>query len=266
MTELEQFLYDFRRDVERAEHLLQLVKSFREFGASSPPAAVLDGTAPWPQALALSEASELRRTDLPVLSGSLLLYLAGRFEYFVRQVVRSVADDIAANATNYLDLPETLRAELKNRTLEVAQSPRRYGFDETQADALLATLVGNLFGGVGPLSIGSDVLSITESNMKDRVLADLMKRVGMTDFWREIGKQATVKLFMEKRADSETTLEAQTRLNKIMDERNQIAHPTAATQFPDPDQVLGSAGFLKVIAGVTVDILRVYLSNFRPVA
>lgn len=49
-----------------------------------------------------------------------------------------------------------------------------------------------------------------------------------------------------------------------MDERNQIAHPTAATQFPDPDQVLASAGFLRVIAGVTIDILRVHLSGFRP--
>lgn len=266
MTELEQILDDFFRDVDRAEHLLHLVKSFREFGASSPPTPVSDGTAPWPQALSLSEASQHRRTDLPVLSGSLLLYLAGRFEYFVRQVIRSVADDIASKAMKYSDLPEALRIELKNRTLEVAQAPRRYGFDETQAEALLANLVGNLHGGTGTLNISSDVLSITESNMKDRILSDLMKRVGMTDFWREIGKQAKVKLFLDKTADGETTVEAQSRLNNIMDERNQIAHPTAATQFPDPDQVLVSAGFLKVIAGVTVDILRVYLSGFRPTA
>lgn len=264
MNGLDEVLNDFRADVSRAEHLLTLVKTFREFGASAPPPAIADSTVPWPEAMVLYEASKLRRTDLPVLSGSLQLYLAGRFEYCIRQIVQVIADEIATRATKYTDLPESLRAELKCRTIEVAQNPRRHGYDELQAEALLANLVGNFQSVTGPLSVSSSVLSITESNMKDRVLAELLKRVGMNDFWKEVGKQANVKLHLEKMTDGETTAEAQSRLNALMDERNQVAHPTLSTQFPDPDQVLKAASFLSTLASVTVDLAKVYLANYKP--
>ena len=86
----------------------------------------------------------------------------------------------------------------------------------------------------------------------------------MQDFWREVGKQATVKLELEIAADSETTAEAQARLNAIMDERNQVAHPTSSTQFPNPDQVLKAARFLKTLAATTVDLAKVYLAAYKP--
>ncbi|MCY1223753.1 RiboL-PSP-HEPN [compost metagenome] len=263
MSDLPEILRQFRADVERAEHLLTFIKRFREFGGSAAPAQVAEGDVPWPQAVTLLEESRGRRTDLPVLSGSLVLYLAGRFEYFVRQVIQSAAEDIASKVASYTALPDVIRNELRARTLEVAQQPRRYGFDETESAALLESLVNNQKGAIAPLSINAEVLAITESNMKDRVVAELMKRVGMENFWSEIGKQAQVKLHLEKQTDRETTAEVQSRLNAIMDERNQIAHPTAATQFPDPDQVLGSAALLKVLSSVMVDVLLVYLGGFR---
>ncbi len=266
MNGLDEVLNDFRADVSRAEHLLTLVKTFREFGASAPPQAIIDATVPWPEATALHDSSRLRRTDLPVLSGSLQLYLAGRFEYCIRQVVQVIADEIASRAMKYSDLPDSLRTELKCRTIDVAQNPRRYGYDEFQAEALLASLVANLQSVAGPLAVNSNVLSITESNMKDRVLAELLKRVGMNDFWKEVGKQANVKLHLETMTDGETTAEAQTRLNALMDERNQVAHPTSSTQFPDPDQVLKAASFLNTLASVTVDLAKVYLASYKPTA
>ncbi len=263
MSDLPEILRQFRVDVERAEHLLNFIKRFREFGGSAAPAQVAEAHLPWPEAMVLLEESRNRRTDLPVLSGSLVLYLAGRFEYFVRQVIQSAAEDIASKVASYVALPDSIRNELRVRTLEVAQQPRRYGFDEAEAAALLESLVNNQRGAVAPLTINAEVLSITESNMKDRVIADLMKRVGMESFWSEIGKQAQVKLHLEKQNDRETTAEVQNRLNAIMEERNQIAHPTAATQFPDPDQVLNSAALLKVLSTVMVDVLLVYLGGFR---
>lgn len=263
MNDLDEVLNDFRSDISRAEHLLKLVKTFREFGASVPPQSIASATAPWPQATALHEASRVRRTDLPVLSGSLQLYLVGRFEYCIRQIVQVIADEIASRAAKYSDLPEPLRAQLKLQTIEVAQNPRRYGYDDLQVDALLSNLVGNLKGAAGPPSISSSVLSITESNMKDRVLAELLKRVGMNDFWKEVGKQANVKLSLETSTDGETTAEAQGRLNALMDERNQVAHPTSSTQFPDPDQVLKAASFLNTLASISVDLAKVYLASLK---
>jgi len=264
MSGLDPVLSDFKADVERAEHLLALVKTFREFGASAPAPREPAAVDPWPAATSLHEASRLRRTDLPVLSGSLQLYLAGRFEYCIRQVVEVVADEIAARATKYSDLPDPIKVELKVKTLEIAQNPRRYGYDEGQTDALLAALVASKASAAPPVSISSNVLSLTDANMKDRILADLIKRVGMQDFWRDVGKQAPMKLALEKATDGEATSEAQARLNAIMDERNQVAHPTSTTQFPDPDQVLKSALFLKTLASTTVDLAKVYLAAYKP--
>jgi hypothetical protein len=47
------------------------------------------------------------------------MYLAGRFEYCIRQVVEVVADEISNRATKYTDLPEPIRSRLKNRTIEI---------------------------------------------------------------------------------------------------------------------------------------------------
>ncbi len=263
MNGLDEVLNDFRADVGRAEHLIELIKVFREFGASVPPSEISDSRVPWPEAMSLFEASKLRRTDLPVLSGSLQLYIVGRFEYFIRQIVQVIAEEIASRANKYADLPESLRSELKCRTIEVAQNPRRYGYDEIYAEALLADLVGNLQSVSGPPHVNSNVLSITESNMKDRVITELLKRVGMKDFWKEVGKQASVKVLLDKKTEGETTVEAQSRLNALMDERNQVAHPTSSTQFSDPDQVLKAASFLNAIALVTVDLAKVHLKDYN---
>lgn len=264
MGGLDLVLSDFRADVERAEHLLALVKNFREFGASVPPSVNTADAESWAAANSLHEESKLRRTDLPVLSGSLQLYLAGRFEYCIRQVVEVVADEVATRATTYNDLPGAIRNELKTRTLEVAQNPRRYGYDEGQSDVLLSALVASMECASPPVSINSAVISLTEANMKDRIMAELLKRVGMQEFWKEVGKQATMKLALEKTTDGEATAEAQSRLNAIMDERNQVAHPTSSTQFPDPDQVLRAARFLKTLAATTVDLAKVYLAAYKP--
>ncbi|MFY3139679.1 HEPN domain-containing protein [Achromobacter xylosoxidans] len=264
MSMLDQVFSDFRADVERAEHLLSLVKNFKEFGASTPPSPPVESAELWPAAMTLHDASRHRRTDLPILSGSLQLYLAGRFEYCIRQVVEAIGDEISNRASKYIDLPESIRNEIKTRTLEIVQNPRRYGYDEGQADALLSALVTSKTTITPPVVINSSVLSLTDSNMRDRVLSDILKRVGMLDFWSNVGKQASVKLELDQSTDSETTKEAQARLNAIMDERNQVAHPTANTVFPDPDQVLKSARFLKTLASTTVDLAKVYLASYRP--
>lgn len=261
MVGLDTVLGEFNADIERAESLLQLIKSFRDFGASQPPANAGQPTDDWPAATLLHQASKPIRTHLPILSASLELYIVGRFEYGIRQVVEVVADDFAARASKYVELPEAIRSELRKQTLEVAQSPKRYGYDDAQVDVLLSNLVGNFGSQHSPLSISSAVLSITDSNMREKMLSDLLKRVGMTEFWQNVGKQASMKLVLAKNSDQETAAEAKAKLNAIMDERNQIAHPTGNTNFPDTDHVLGVAKFLKALSATTVDLAKVHLNT-----
>ncbi|NBB52643.1 hypothetical protein GVN24_30650 [Rhizobium sp. CRIBSB] len=253
-------LSDFNNDIGRVENILNLTKLFREFGASEPP-AYADTDPAWTEAVNLHVESKERRTDMPIISGSLLLYTAGRFEYFVRQIVEAMTDEIAEKTSDFKKMPPSIQKAIKQKTLEIAQNPRKYGHDESSSEILLEQLVQNIKGTGGKVSINSTVISITEANMRPTVLADLLKIVGILDFWREIGKQTPVKLALETKTEPETTAEAQKILNTIMEERNQIAHPTGTTTFPDTDQVLKFATFLKLLAANIADQGKLYLND-----
>lgn len=259
---LDAILAEFSSDIERVRSLLSLTRSFRDFGASTPPNPS-EGEQPagsvWTEAHSLHAASASLRTDLPIFAGSLLLYVAGRFEYCIRQIVEAIADDIASTSNTYKELPEQIRKTLKARTLEIAQNPKKFGQDDVYCDILLESLVENTKGVRQPPVIKSELLSVTDSNMRPQILQDLLKNVGLTDFWREAGKQAIMKIALGTTQDSDTSTTAQSQLTAIMEERNQIAHPTASTQFPDADKVLRHAEFLKTLSEITVNLSKIHL-------
>ena len=183
MDRLETVLKEFHSDIARARHLLNLVKTLRAFGASEKQEGA------WPEAEQLWDEAGARRTDLPWLSGSLHGYLAGRLEYFAKQVVESVAQDLAEEASTFKELPEELRQGLHDQTLAVSQNPTRFGFDRVDAENHLLALAANI-GEDRPIPITVAVLSLTEANLKDRMFADLLKRVGIPSIWKELGKQS----------------------------------------------------------------------------
>lgn len=258
MSDLDNALAEFHRDLDRTDNLLELVKSFRSFAASTVPLPVADTQVPWPETVELHASAHGVRTDLPVVAGSLLLYLCGRFEFFVREVVIAVAEEMAAKAVLFSDLPETVQNELKFRTLEVAGAPARFGIAVSDAEQMLITLAANLDSKTsGAVVISSTVLAITDANMNPRVLADVMKRVSIANVWSDAGKQAKLKTNLQQTTDGACTAEATARLEALMKERNKIAHPTNATTFPDPDQVIEYSAFLRILSEVLVDLAKI---------
>jgi hypothetical protein len=255
---LDELLADFSR----GEHLISLINQIRDFGGSLLPDN-MDGTdLQWPEASALWRECQNRRTDLPIMSGSLLLYLAGRFEFYIRTIIEIAAEEIASQCEKYNDLPPKLKKELIVRTAEVVQSPRRYGYDEIQVEGFILTLADGLRASSSIPSINSACLSTTDANMRPEILADLFKRIGMDNVWPEIGKQTKTKIHLRVTTDSDATNHAKSRLNDIMEDRNRIAHPTNTTTFLGPDQVLEATKFLSMLAEVMLDVLRVYMVAF----
>ncbi|MGW5376430.1 HEPN domain-containing protein [Nocardia sp. NPDC003999] len=250
-------LSDFDQDLDRTEHLLQLVGAFRDFAASRVPDEVSDRRVVWAEAQSLSALSPKVRTDLPIISGSLLLYICGRFENFVRELVVAIADDLSSKASVYGDLPEKLRAQMFDQALSVASSPRRYGFSRSDGEQIVIQLAGNLTHQSGSIEIRSDLLAITESNMNSRTLADVFKRVDLEDIWRELGKQAPLKSHLGVGDDSQCRSTATSRLDGIMKDRNGLAHPTAGTIFPATDKVKEDCSYFRVLGKVLVDVLQV---------
>lgn len=253
---------EFLADLKRIEHLIDLVQVMRRFGASEIPETLENKE--WDAAEALWHGAKERRTDLPLISGSLLMYLAGRFEFYVRQLVEVTAEEMARKVDSYLDLPEKYRHNLKKQVLEIAQNPSRYGFDNVGAEGHLKDFTALLNSKYDPNHVSSALLSLTEANLKSRVLTDITKRLGMKDLWKEVGKQASLKLALDTATDGETTAEAMSKLDSLMDDRNALAHPTDGMTFPDPEKVIETAKFIKAFSQSLRDLFLVYLAQWDP--
>lgn len=255
MSQLPLVLQQFHDDLDRATDLLELIRRFRSYAGSAVPSEVSEDSVPWQEALDLAQIAPQVRTDLPIMSGSILLYLCGRFENFVRDVVMTLGDEYAAAATVYEDLPQPIRNEIFSRTLEVAKSPTKYNFDTADAGKMIKTLAESLPpASASGVVIESRLLAITDANMHSRMMSEIFKRVGIEQLWRELGKQAPLKTFLGEAEDSQCTSAASARIDAVMKERNGLAHPTAATTFPDPDQVQDAVEFLRVLSKVAVDL------------
>lgn len=248
---------EFDSDAARVESLLTFLESFRSYAAQRDPEPELVENSERSAAGRLwSQASEVR-TDLPVLAGSLLLYLCGRFENFVRELAGSVVEDLVDSTAKYVDLPPALKKEHLSRVLAINQSPGRYGYDPDAAAALAVEWAHGFSSGDSGFSVTTDVITITESNMNPGTLTDVLKRVGVGEVWETLGKQASVKLHLSEVRDGDCTRMAKIKLEALMKERNKIAHPTKDTEFPDAGYVRSAAEYFRVLAKELLNIVLV---------
>lgn len=259
MTAVDPVLTELTLDLDRVNRLLALIGMFREFGASEPGSSVDEAS--WPEATEMFQSAPSVRTDLPILSGSILLYAIGRFEYFVKQVIETVALETGAKVAAFSDLPEEFRVALKQNTLTIATNPRKFGYEEVHATILLQQYVNACNVQVGGITLAGEVLALTETNMRADVMAGLLKKVGVQNYWQEVGKQSSVKAFFANKDEKLCANDARARLNALIDARNQIAHPTSAGAFLDHESALREVRFLQLLATVTCGIAEVHLTS-----
>lgn len=256
-------LDDFIRDLARAQRLLELMIEFREFGSSAPGAQ--NPSQSWPEAANLYSLAQPVRTDLPVFSGSILLYLAGRFEFFISESIEVATDRLVAAASNYNALPEATRKYLRSKTLEVAKDPKKYRLEDAEVTQLLEDLVQRDKPGESYFNVDSRLISMTDRNMRPDMVEDIFKRIGLEKVWEEIGKQVDIKLYFGTNADGQCKEAARRRLNDLMAERNEVAHPTGSTSFPSADEVLEYMRFLLILGKALSGQILLYL-NLRAVS
>lgn len=244
-------LDEFAKDIDRATQLLDLIHMFREFASQQ--------EAPSGLAHDLWDVAKEVRTDLPIFSGSILLYLCGRFESFVRELIGTIVDDLVDKAASYDDLPVMLRKVYLTHILAINDNPNKYNHSPETAAALASELAENLAGGTdanASLRVNASTITITESNMNPGTLDSLFKRVGILRPWDTLGKQLSLKRYLDEGGDDSCKKAAMARLEEIMKERNRVAHPTAATLtvFPDANSVKGTADYLRVLAQVLTEL------------
>jgi hypothetical protein len=205
------------------------------------------------------------RAELPVVTGTLVLYLAGRFESFVKEKIEGAARDIGNKCGQFDRLPEKMRSSLLNQTVEVIKNPRKFGHAENGVRSFVKRLAAGYTSITEAEPVNFECISITESNMRPDVFKEICDRIGFTDAWTHLSTQSNMKLFFGSLDPSTVSRDAQSLLKKIMDDRNSIAHPASSTTFPNAATVSRYVSFIKVLCTEFESVLDMYVAVLQPV-
>jgi hypothetical protein len=250
-------LPEYIRDIKKVVSLLELTNSLKEFvGKENEAEPVGDGKF-LDSAIELHDFSKENHANMILLNGTLLLFMSGRFESFVRSTFEELCNNTSDKAERFGFLPKEMRENLISYTAEVIANPRKYGHGDMGVKSFVRVLSDNLIDSNDLAEINSACISITSENMRPSVLADLFKRVGIKNIWEKISQQAKIQLFFENHEAEKTRKDSEKYLNDLMDKRNTIAHPSSSFTWPDHDYVMKTAKFLEVLGVVLVDSLEV---------
>lgn len=257
---MSQILDDFRTDLSRLRNILRLAEALSNL---VPTFTLIEGLPDSDLKTKLQEFQEVSRVshaEMPILNGVLLLYLAGRFENFVRQIFEDLADTVASEHEGFSHLPKQMRENLIIYTAEVMQNARKYGHAENGVAAFVKVLSENLSGSLSN-GVNSKCLSITQENMRPDILNDLFGRIGATKLWERLGQQAPVQRHFEEDNAERASKEARTKLNDFMELRNKIAHPPGEMIWPGIDEAQGYIDFCEVLSSAIDGICQVWATT-----
>jgi hypothetical protein len=252
---VDQVYAEFRTDLDRVGRLLDLLEANALLSAIDRPGPV--PVEPYQERAAkVYEAAIRCRSDLAVLPGTLVLYLAGRFEYYVRTQFEELCGRVAQRAAHFRVLPKVMRDNLVRMTGEIMANPRKYGHGEKRVAGFVAVLAANLADPQLLTDVNAECLSVTYENMRESVLTELFERIGIKKVWERIGEQAKIKTHFETHESGQAKSLAIAYLNTLMERRNRIAHPSGSVEWPDVSAVRKDVEFLSVCGEV--------LSNLMP--
>ncbi len=197
-------------------------------------------------------------TYFPVIQGTLVLYIAGRFENYVRTLFEEACGGIASKCGNYESLPKDMKANLIKYTAEVISSPRKYNHGEGGVKTFIKNLSDNLTTG-SVQAINYQCLSITSENMRSITIQELFERCGVKKLWETLSEQTTLQMYYKSTDKAFVVKEARSELDELMNLRNNIAHPSNGITWPDSTKIEKYIDFLISLATTLKDVIKLYV-------
>lgn len=250
---------DFDSDLNKVTAQLDFIESVRKFTSYIPEHDDPSLVTPFGiQALAIHDVAKCVHSNLPLASGTLILYTCGRFEAMARMLFEDLCQRLASNAGSFARLPKKMRMNLPIFTAKVISDPRKYGHAENGVRAFVTTLASNLAVDATVERVNHECLSLTEANMRADVLADLFGRIGVISIWSQISEQATLKAFFSEADSKQVETKARRKLDDLMELRNRIAHPSGELEWPSVDSLRNYIQFLRLLARSMSELTYVY--------
>ncbi|WDF75787.1 HEPN domain-containing protein [Mucilaginibacter sp. KACC 22773] len=250
---------EFKGDLEHLRKLLVLTENVKLFTSSSfaPNAAIANDNF-INKGLQIQTLGREANIGLTFVPGTLVLYLAGRFEYFVRSIFEDLAAGIADKCLKFDNLPKDFKENLFSFTADVMKNPRKYGHAENGRNSFINTLSDNIKG-LNITSVNIKCISITTENMRPTILAELFARIGAKEVWTKVGQHPKMQIFFETSDTGLATNEAKKQLDQFMDLRNTIAHPSVSFSWPDMTTIISHINFIENLSLALDEVSGIYL-------
>ncbi|MFS2057850.1 HEPN domain-containing protein [Kosakonia cowanii] len=260
-------LSDFHADLDKVERLLSLTRQikelsgFQDFNFSNSESIIVQERIDSTLEKAITDLQSISRdnhSNLVILNGTLLLFIVGRFESFIKETFEEYCRNIADRVRNFTELPKDMRDNLIRYTSEVISNPRKYGHAENGVRAFVKVMYDNMHNENAPIEINYKCLSITSENMRPDILSDLFKRAEVKNIWERLSQQSKLQFFWESSDASGVRKKSESHLNGLMDKRNSIAHPSTSIIWPDAESIIYDLNFFKTFSSVLIEVLPVY--------
>jgi len=249
---------DFENDLDKIVNQLDFIEVLHQFSSSIPDT---DGEATsqfFTSALDVHDWTKKIRGNLPLVSGTLILYTCGRFETMTRTLFEDLCQRLVTRAGTFARLPKKMRENLPIFTAKVISEPRKFGHAENGVRAFVANLAANLVVGATVERVNHECLSVTEANMRADVLSELFGRVGVTSIWTQISEQAALKTHFQSSDSGQVESKVKRELNDLMDLRNKIAHPSGEFDWPSVEALRNYVQLLRLLSRAMAELVGVY--------
>jgi hypothetical protein len=249
------------QDLGDIEKVVELLDALAEFGKELIPEELKENSSPYVQkSIALHKLITEGHQGSIKIPGALLLYLAGRFEDFVRVLFEELSIKVANNFSEFTKLPTNMQKALIKDTSEVISDPRKYGHGDGARDTFIKNLAENIHSN-NLSNINYQCLSITTSNMRPEIIAELFAKVGLKEIWKKTGEQAKVKTHFGTDNSQTAENECKKYLENLMDNRNKIAHPSGSFTWPSNQNLRSDIQYFKVIGNALLEICEMYIAK-----
>lgn len=249
---------DFENDLNKIVSQLDFIETLRKFSSCNSTEEHGVSSQFLTDALDVHEGTKRIHGNLPLVSGTLILYTCGRFETMTRTLFEDLCQRLVTRAGRFSRLPKKMRENLPIFTAKVISEPRKFGHAENGVRAFVATLASNLAVDATVERVNHECLSLTEANMRADVLSELFGRVGVAAIWTQMSEQAALKTHFQNSDSGQVEKKARYKLNELMDLRNKIAHPSGEFDWPSIEALRDYVQLLRLLARAMAELVGVY--------
>jgi hypothetical protein len=179
--------------------------------------------------------------------GTIVPYVAGRFEVYVRTIFEETATRVAKLYPEFKRLPHAFQDSLIADTSKVIADPRKFQHGDGARNSFIKNLHNNIHN--NDLStINYQCMSTTDRNMKAAVITDLFSKINYKKIWDDIAAQANIRYYFDGEDISKTRAECEKKLDSFMETRNGIAHPSNDVTWLSDSELVDYINFLKELA------------------